>query len=88
MDNKLGLSEFREVFYDNMGTLITNEAHILQNEMFYEDIIFKCFELYQKNSSVYLISDFTKITNIILKSLFFNQPTTILPEDEIVLKNC
>ncbi len=85
MERKLGLAEFKEVFFDNLGTLITNENHITNNYDFYEDIIFKCFEMYQKQSSVYIVTDFTKILNIFLKSLFLNQPDTELPEDVITI---
>jgi len=85
MERKLGIDEFKEVFFDNLGTLITNENHILNNYDFYEDIIFKCFELYQKQSYTYLVSDFTKIINIFLKSMFLNKPDTELPEDIITL---
>ena len=49
-DNKLGLTEYTAFFFENLSTLVTNQAHIDENKNFYDEVVFKTFEIYQKNS--------------------------------------
>lgn len=84
MEQKLGLSEFREVFYDNLDTFnITTLIHIEDNEDFYEDIIFKLYDFYQRSTKDLSIRDLVIPFQIFLFSMFTNKPS-VYKEDDVV----
>lgn len=85
MENKLGYDEFNDVFFEEISTLITNEEHIEQNELFYQEVSYKLFELYQKESSGYTVSELLKMFHIFLYSMFLHKPSVEKPEDAIRL---
>ena len=74
MEQKLGISEFFEVFYDNISVLITNGDHIEQNQEFYDRLVLKCFRLYEKKSSNYTVSE---VLDLFLNYVFENQSLLI-----------
>ena len=74
MEQKLGISEFFEVFYDNISVLITNGDHIEQNQDFYDRLVLKCFRLYEKKSSNYTVSE---VLDLFLNYVFENQSLLI-----------
>ena len=85
MEQKLGISEFFEVFYDNIGVLITNGDHIEQNQDFYDRLVLKCFRLYEKKSSNYTVSE---VLDLFLNYVFENQSLLIDSADrKKVLEN-
>lgn len=86
MQNKLGITEFREVFFENLSTLITNEEHIIQENSFYEEVIYKCFEIYQKENITYSINEILNFFHVFLYSMFLHKPNVNKPEDKITLK--
>lgn len=86
-NDKLGYSEFREVFFNNIDTLITNQAHIEQNIDFYEEVIFKTFEVYQKNGLDYTVGDILRFFHIFLYATFKYNPDNVLPEDDTIKLN-
>ena len=84
---KLGLDEFTEVFYDSLDTVLTTSLiHVDENQAFYDDIVFKMFDVYQRDSSNFYIKDLVTFFHIFLHSMFKNQPDTNRAEDEIRLK--
>ena len=84
---KLGLDEFTEVFYDSLDTVLTTSLiHVEENQDFYDDIVFKMFDVYQRDSSNFYIKDLVTFFHIFLHSMFKNQPDTNRAEDEIRLK--
>ena len=79
---KLGFEEFRNYFYDNLSTLVTNREHILRNKDFYEQFIWKAFEKYNNSrTGEYGVKAILTVFEITLHSLFKFQPETELPED-------
>lgn len=85
-DQRLGLTEFSEVFMDNLSRLISNQTHIDQNFDFYEHYIFKSFELYNNSKTQqYTISQILALFEIMLDSLFKYSPSTELPIDSITI---
>jgi hypothetical protein len=83
---KLGLSEFKEVFYDNLDTLITtSQVHVRDYEDFYEEVIFRCFDVYQRENSSYEIRDIVKLFHIFLFAMFKYKPSVDRNEDEILI---
>lgn len=85
MEQKLGISEFFEVFYDNISVLIANGDHIEQNQDFYDRLVLKCFRLYEKKSSNYTVSE---VLDLFLNYVFENQSLLIDSADrKKVLEN-
>ena len=85
MNQKLGINEFREVFFDNLSTLITCQSHVDSAKDFYEEIIFKTFEVYQKSSSDYCVNEILTFFHIFLYAMFKEKPSVDKPEDIITL---
>lgn len=83
-DNRLGLEEFREIFFDRLSRVITNSAHIIAFESFYEHYCFKAFELYNNSKTEeYTLNQIISLFEIMLDSLFRYQPDNFLPDDTI-----
>ena len=83
-DNRLGLEEFREIFFDRLSRVITNSAHIITFESFYEHYCFKAFELYNNSKTEeYTVNQIISLFEIMLDSMFRYQPDNFLPEDTI-----
>ena len=83
-DNRLGLEEFREIFFDRLSRVITNSAHIIAFESFYEHYCFKAFELYNNSKTEeYTVNQIISLFEIMLDSMFRYQPDNLLPEDTI-----
>lgn len=85
-DNKLGLTEYTAFFFENLSTLVTNQAHIDENKNFYDEVVFKTFEIYQKNSSDYTITEILNFIHIFLYAMFNEKPSVEKPEDKITLR--
>lgn len=86
MNNKLGLTEYRQVFLENIDSItITSLAHIDSNVNFYEEIIFKTFDLYQRESSDFSVNDILKFVHIFLYSAFKHELDVYKNDDEIKL---
>ncbi len=86
MNQKLGIIEFREEVLYNLDTLITSsEIHLNQNSDFYEEVIFKCYDLYQRENSDFSINDVLKFFHIFLYSMFKHKPSVEKNDDEIKL---
>ena len=83
-DNRLGLEEFREIFFDRLSRVITNSAHIIAFESFYEHYCFKAFELYNNSKTEeYTLNQIISLFEIMLDSMFRYQPDNFLPDDTI-----
>lgn len=82
--NRLGLEEFRELFFDRLSRVITNSAHIEAFEDFYEHYCFKSFEKYNNSKTEeYTVNQIISLFEIMLDSMFRYQPDNFLPEDTI-----
>ena len=84
MHQKLGIREFTEVFYDNIDTFnITSTIHIEENENFYDDIVIKLFDFYQRSNLDLQIRDLVLPFHIFLHSMFTNKPN-VYKEDNVI----
>ena len=86
MNSKLGIREFEQVFFDNLSTLITNQPHIENHKGFYDEIVYKAFEVYQKETSDYTVNEILTFFHIFLYAMFNEKPSVIKPDDKITLK--
>ena len=59
---------------------------MIQAENFYEEIIYKGFEVYQKDSVNYSVAEIVNFFHIFLYSMFLHKPIVDKPEDKITLK--
>lgn len=81
---KLGFSEFEETFKDLLDVYVTtNYSHIEQNIDFYEDIIFKLFDFYQRSESIYNVRDLITPFHIFLHAMFKYKPSVEKNDDEL-----
>lgn len=86
MIQKLGLSEFSETFLSNLDTLtVTSELNVEKDKNFYNEVVFKCFDLYQRESSNYSVNDMLKMFHIFLYAKFKHKPSVEKNDDEIKL---
>lgn len=84
--SKLGIIEFRETFFDLLDTLtVSSSIHVEQESEFYEEVIFKCFDLYQRESSDYSVSEIIKFFHIFLYATFKHRPNVEKDDDTIKL---
>ena len=84
--NKLGYLEFTEIFYQNLDTLITTSITNVENDKeFYDEVVFKCFDLYQRESSHYSVSEILKFFHIFLYAKFKHKPSVEKDDNEITL---
>lgn len=85
-NNRLGLTEFREVFFDRLSRVITNSSHIEGFEDFYEHYCFKAYELYNNSKTEnYSINAIITLFEVMLDAMFKYQPDTFLSEDKITI---
>jgi len=84
--SRLGYSEFNEIFYELLDTYITTSlVHVEANKEFYDDVIFKMFDVYQRDNKEYSVKELVLFFHIFLHSMFKNKPSTDRNEDEITL---
>lgn len=84
--SKLGLVEFSEVFLDNLDTLIiSSELHVESNKDFYDEVIFKCFDIYQREGNDYSVNDILKFFHSFLYAAFKHRLNVYKDDDEIKL---
>lgn len=83
-ENRLGLNEFTDVFYDRLSRVVTNSAHIEEFKNFYEHYCFKAYEKYNNSKTEeYTLNQIITLFEIMLDSLFKYQPDNFLSEDLI-----
>ena len=82
---KLGVTEFIEVFYANLDTFnITSSIHIEENDSFYGEIVVKLYDFYQRSPLDLQIRDLVIPFQIFLHSMFTNKPSVV--KDDSVIK--
>lgn len=85
MEQQLGYLEYREVFFDHLDTvLISSSVHLQSHEDFYEDIILKSFEIYQKGE-ISSIKEIVSFFHCFLWAMFKNKPSVEKNDDEIIV---
>ena len=85
-EQKLGLLEFSDVFYDLLDTLITTSTtNVETDKKFYDEVVFKCFDLYQREGSNYSVSEIVKFFHIFLYAKFKHKPSVEKDDDVITL---
>lgn len=83
-NSKLGLLEFSDTFYELLDTLITTSAtNVEKDKNFYDEVVFKCFDLYQREGSNYSVSEIVKFFHIFLYAKFKHRPS-VEKDDEII----
>lgn len=81
---KLGFSEFQETYKDLLDTYVTtNLNHITEHSEFYEDIIFKMFDFYQRSEHDLSVRDLVIPFHIFLHSMFKYKPSVEKNDDEL-----
>lgn len=85
MEQQLGYLEYREVFLDHLDSvLITNSVHMHSEKDFYEDIILKSFDVYQKGN-IGSIKEIVSFFHCFLWAMFKNKPSVEKNDDEIIV---
>lgn len=85
MQDKLGLVEFSQVFLENLDTfVISSNVHYEENKSFYDDVIFKSFDVYQR-SDIHSIRDIVNLFHCFLYAMFKNKPSVEKNDDEIIV---
>lgn len=85
-NQKLGITEYREVVLDNISRLIVPSSHIERNESFFEHVIFKSYEKYANSKTEnYSINVIVSLLELFLDSAFKYKMENELPEDEITI---
>ena len=81
---KLGFSEFEETFKDLLDVYVTtNYSHIEQNSDFYEDVIFKLFDFYQRSENISNVRVLIIPFHIFLHAMFKYKPSVEKNDDEL-----
>ena len=84
--SKLGLTEFRQVFFDNLDSyVVTNFSHIEENTDFYEEVVLKLFDFYQRPENSFNVRDLVTPFHIFLYAMFKHKPSTDKNDEEIVI---
>jgi len=80
---KLGQTEYEEVLLDNISKLIINRNYILENEDFFNAVLFKLYEDYWFSIEPISIRKQAKDFEIFLGCMLKYKPTQVLPEDSL-----
>ncbi len=81
---KLGLTEFSEVFYDNLDTVLTTSLlHLEENESFYDEVVFRMFDVYQRDNRDYSVNDLLLLFHIFLHAMFRYKPSVEKNDNEL-----
>lgn len=83
MDQKLGLTEYEEVLFDNISKVVINRNYLNENRKFWDYTVFKLFEAYYYSLEPISIRKQAEMLEIFFDSMFKNQPSTEKPEDVI-----
>jgi len=84
--DKIGITQFEDCFYDLLSRIVTNSEHIEQNREFYSQVVWKTFEKYNTSrTEVYSITQIVAIFEIVLDAMFSYKPSVDLPEDLITI---
>ena len=85
-EQKLGLSEYTEVFYDLLSRIVVNQNYIDSNKDFFEHLIFKTYERYEiSKTDSYTIRQIVVLLELFLDAMLQNKPDFELPEDIITV---
>lgn len=81
---KLGLTEFTEVFYDNLDTILTTSLiHLEDNRDFYDEIVFRMFDVYQRENKEYSVNELVIFVHIFLHAMFKYKPSVEKNDNEL-----
>ncbi len=82
--NLLGYEEYRAHIYENISKIIINQNYIEENFDFFEKLIFKMFEDYEKSVLEPIsITKQIKMLELFLSVMLEFKPSLYLPEDSI-----
>jgi hypothetical protein len=81
---KLGLTEFTETYKDLLDLYVTsNYTHYEEHLEFYEDVIFKLFDFYQRSEHDLSVRDLVTPFHIFLHAMFKYKPSVEKNDDEL-----
>lgn len=81
---RLGIDEYTAHVLENISKIIINQNYIYQNYSFFEKIIFKMFEDYDKSILEPIsINKQIKMLELFLAAMIEMKPSQELPEDSI-----
>lgn len=83
MNQKLGYSEYEEVFYDCLSMMVFNNNYIAENERFFDEVIFKLFEDYTYSPEEVSIRKQVKYFEIFVGTMLNIKPSFNMPEDTL-----
>jgi len=84
MEQKLGQIEYEETLLYNVSKLVINRNYILNNEDFFNNVLFKLYEEYMFGGEVSIVKQ-AKSLEIFLGCMIKHKPSQELPEDSLFL---
>lgn len=84
--DRLGQTEYEETLLDTISKVVINRNYIEQNQLFWDNIVFKFWEEYYFSRENISIRKQAKFLEIFMDGVFKFKPSNSLPEDEILLK--
>ncbi len=78
---KLGQIEFEEVLFDNISKVVINRHWVEENQVFWNNTVFKMFEEYTFGLEEISIRKQAKLLELFLGNMIKYKPGNDLPED-------
>ena len=85
MEQKLGQIEYEETLLYNISKLVINRNYILENESFFDNVLFKLYEEYLYGGEISILRQ-AKALEIFLGCMIKHKPSQELPEDSLFLE--
>lgn len=85
--NKEIVVEFprEEVLLDNISTVVIPRAYVLENQDFWDNVVFKFFEIYYYSKDGVSIREQARMIEALIGNIFDFQPSVIKPKDILKL---
>jgi hypothetical protein len=84
-NDRLGQIEYEEVLFDNISKVVVNRGYVYENQLFWDNLVFKFWEEYYFSMEEISIRKQSKLIEIFFKLSFEFKPSQELPEDLVNL---
>ena len=81
MQDKLGITEYEEVLFDNISKVVINRNYLVENSVFWDNLVFKMFEEYNFSMEDISIRKQAKYVEMFLATMIKFKPSQELPKD-------
>lgn len=81
MQDKLGITEYEEVLFDNISKVVINRNYLVENSVFWDNLVFKMFEEYNFSMEEISIRKQAKYVEMFLATMIKFKPSQELPKD-------